>query len=84
EPARGRKPVLRDESAAVVAKQQYPPEQLRPGNAAILTVLLKNSEKTWARRPHSRRPYSQVSSSAPLLLEKLQSSLCRINPWGAR
>ncbi|MBN1655512.1 MAG: hypothetical protein JXA30_17225, partial [Deltaproteobacteria bacterium] len=29
EPARGRKPVLRDESAAVVAKQQYPPEQLR-------------------------------------------------------
>ncbi|MBN1652431.1 MAG: hypothetical protein JXA30_01510 [Deltaproteobacteria bacterium] len=28
-PARGRKPVLRDESAAVVAKQQYPPERLQ-------------------------------------------------------
>jgi hypothetical protein len=27
EPARGRKPVLRDESAAVVAKQQYPRER---------------------------------------------------------
>ncbi|MBN1654254.1 MAG: hypothetical protein JXA30_10835 [Deltaproteobacteria bacterium] len=35
EPARGRKPVLRDGSAAVVAKQQYPPEQLlRTGIAA--------------------------------------------------
>ncbi|MBN1652795.1 MAG: DUF2079 domain-containing protein [Deltaproteobacteria bacterium] len=29
EPDRGRKPVLRDESAAVVVKQQHPPEQLR-------------------------------------------------------
>ncbi|MBN1652998.1 MAG: hypothetical protein JXA30_04405, partial [Deltaproteobacteria bacterium] len=29
EPARGRKPVLRDELAAVVVKQQYPPERLR-------------------------------------------------------
>ncbi|MBN1653956.1 MAG: hypothetical protein JXA30_09285 [Deltaproteobacteria bacterium] len=29
EPARGRKPVLRDELAAVVFKQQYPPERLR-------------------------------------------------------
>ncbi|MBN1652191.1 MAG: hypothetical protein JXA30_00280 [Deltaproteobacteria bacterium] len=29
EPARGRKPVLRDELAVVVAKQQYPPERLR-------------------------------------------------------
>ncbi|MBN1652719.1 MAG: hypothetical protein JXA30_02975, partial [Deltaproteobacteria bacterium] len=28
EPARGRKPVLRDELAAVVVKQQYPPERL--------------------------------------------------------
>ncbi|MBN1655480.1 MAG: hypothetical protein JXA30_17065, partial [Deltaproteobacteria bacterium] len=28
EPARGRKPVLRDESAAVVVKQQYPSERL--------------------------------------------------------
>ncbi|MBN1652582.1 MAG: hypothetical protein JXA30_02280, partial [Deltaproteobacteria bacterium] len=28
-PARGRKPVLRDELAAVVVKQQYPPERLR-------------------------------------------------------
>jgi hypothetical protein len=28
EPTRGRKPVLRDESAAVVAKQQYPRERL--------------------------------------------------------
>ncbi|MBN1653954.1 MAG: hypothetical protein JXA30_09275 [Deltaproteobacteria bacterium] len=28
ETARGRKPVFRDESAAVVAKQQYPPVQL--------------------------------------------------------
>ena len=28
EPARGRKPVLRDELAAVVAKQQYPRERL--------------------------------------------------------
>ncbi|MBN1654867.1 MAG: hypothetical protein JXA30_13945, partial [Deltaproteobacteria bacterium] len=28
EPARGRKPVFRDELAAVVAKQQYPPERL--------------------------------------------------------
>jgi hypothetical protein len=30
EPARGRKPVLRDELAAVVAKQQYPRERLPP------------------------------------------------------
>ncbi|MBN1654723.1 MAG: hypothetical protein JXA30_13210, partial [Deltaproteobacteria bacterium] len=29
EPARGRKPVLRDELAAVVVKQQHPPERLR-------------------------------------------------------
>ncbi|MBN1654179.1 MAG: AMP-binding protein [Deltaproteobacteria bacterium] len=29
EPVRGRKPVFRDESAAVVAKQHYPPEQLQ-------------------------------------------------------
>ncbi|MBN1655794.1 MAG: hypothetical protein JXA30_18660, partial [Deltaproteobacteria bacterium] len=29
EPARGRKPVLRDELAAVVVKQQCPPERLR-------------------------------------------------------
>ncbi|MBN1655879.1 MAG: hypothetical protein JXA30_19085, partial [Deltaproteobacteria bacterium] len=28
EPARGRKPVLWDELAAVVVKQQYPPERL--------------------------------------------------------
>ncbi|MBN1652703.1 MAG: hypothetical protein JXA30_02890 [Deltaproteobacteria bacterium] len=28
EPVRGRKPVLRDELAAVVFKQQYPPERL--------------------------------------------------------
>ncbi|MBN1655802.1 MAG: hypothetical protein JXA30_18700, partial [Deltaproteobacteria bacterium] len=28
EPARGRKPVLGDELAAVVVKQQYPPERL--------------------------------------------------------
>ncbi|MBN1653120.1 MAG: hypothetical protein JXA30_05020, partial [Deltaproteobacteria bacterium] len=28
-PARGRKPVLRDELAVVVAKQQDPPERLR-------------------------------------------------------
>ncbi|MBN1655173.1 MAG: hypothetical protein JXA30_15500, partial [Deltaproteobacteria bacterium] len=28
EPARGRKPVLRGELAAVVVKQQYPPERL--------------------------------------------------------
>ncbi|MBN1653701.1 MAG: hypothetical protein JXA30_07985, partial [Deltaproteobacteria bacterium] len=28
-PARGRKPVLRDELAAVVVKQQYPSERLR-------------------------------------------------------
>jgi hypothetical protein len=28
EPARGRKPVLRDELTAVVAKQQYPSERL--------------------------------------------------------
>ncbi|MBN1653454.1 MAG: hypothetical protein JXA30_06725 [Deltaproteobacteria bacterium] len=28
-PARGRKPVLRDELAAVVVKQQYAPERLR-------------------------------------------------------
>ncbi|MBN1655428.1 MAG: hypothetical protein JXA30_16805, partial [Deltaproteobacteria bacterium] len=28
EPARGRKPVLRDELAAVVVKQQYPSERL--------------------------------------------------------
>ncbi|MBN1656425.1 MAG: hypothetical protein JXA30_21830, partial [Deltaproteobacteria bacterium] len=27
-PARGRKPVFRDESASVVAKQQYPTEQV--------------------------------------------------------
>jgi hypothetical protein len=31
EPARGRKPVLWDELAAVVAKQQYPRERLRWG-----------------------------------------------------
>ncbi|MBN1655767.1 MAG: hypothetical protein JXA30_18525 [Deltaproteobacteria bacterium] len=29
EPARERKPVLRDELAAVVVKQRYPPERLR-------------------------------------------------------
>ncbi|MBN1656403.1 MAG: hypothetical protein JXA30_21720, partial [Deltaproteobacteria bacterium] len=29
EPARGRQPVLRDELAAVVVKQQYPPERLQ-------------------------------------------------------
>ncbi|MBN1654698.1 MAG: hypothetical protein JXA30_13085, partial [Deltaproteobacteria bacterium] len=29
EPGRGRKPVLRNELAVVVAKQQYPPERLR-------------------------------------------------------
>ncbi|MBN1652357.1 MAG: hypothetical protein JXA30_01130, partial [Deltaproteobacteria bacterium] len=29
EPGRGRKPVLRDESAVVVAKQHYPLERLR-------------------------------------------------------
>jgi hypothetical protein len=34
EPARGRKPVLRDELAAVAAKQQYPRERL--GTAQIL------------------------------------------------
>ncbi|MBN1655713.1 MAG: hypothetical protein JXA30_18250, partial [Deltaproteobacteria bacterium] len=34
EPARGRKPVLRDELAAVVVKQQYPPERL-PAFAAV-------------------------------------------------
>ncbi|MBN1655401.1 MAG: hypothetical protein JXA30_16665, partial [Deltaproteobacteria bacterium] len=36
EPARGRKPVLRDELAAVVVKQQYPPERLR----GILEIAL--------------------------------------------
>ncbi|MBN1653765.1 MAG: hypothetical protein JXA30_08315, partial [Deltaproteobacteria bacterium] len=32
EPARGRKPVLRGELAAVVVKQQYPPERLPNGS----------------------------------------------------
>jgi hypothetical protein len=34
EPARGRKPVLRDEVAAVVAKQQYPRERLQNSERA--------------------------------------------------
>ncbi|MBN1654791.1 MAG: hypothetical protein JXA30_13550, partial [Deltaproteobacteria bacterium] len=34
EPARGRKPVLRDELAVVVAKQQDPPERLRSNYAS--------------------------------------------------
>jgi hypothetical protein len=39
EPARGRKPVLRDEVAAVVAKQQYPRERLRKSRLAKLVVI---------------------------------------------
>ncbi|MBN1653969.1 MAG: hypothetical protein JXA30_09350, partial [Deltaproteobacteria bacterium] len=45
EPARGRKPVLRDESAAVVVKQQYPPERL-PGKEPI---------PLWRTRPGGRQ-----------------------------
>ncbi|MBN1655390.1 MAG: hypothetical protein JXA30_16610, partial [Deltaproteobacteria bacterium] len=37
EPARGRKPVLRYELAAVVVKQQYPPERLLADSALWLT-----------------------------------------------
>ncbi|MBN1656099.1 MAG: hypothetical protein JXA30_20190, partial [Deltaproteobacteria bacterium] len=43
ESARGRKPVLWDESAAVVDKQQYPPEQLRfllPGELTLRGVIV--------------------------------------------
>ncbi|MBN1655865.1 MAG: hypothetical protein JXA30_19015, partial [Deltaproteobacteria bacterium] len=48
EPARGRKPVLRDEMAAVVVKQQYPPERLlirRRCNEAVLTAKLKGMDR---------------------------------------
>ncbi|MBN1652706.1 MAG: hypothetical protein JXA30_02910, partial [Deltaproteobacteria bacterium] len=42
EPARGRKPVLRDELAAVVVKQQYPPERL-------LKKWWRAEKDTWER-----------------------------------
>ncbi|MBN1655100.1 MAG: hypothetical protein JXA30_15130 [Deltaproteobacteria bacterium] len=39
-PARGRKPVLRDESAAVVTLHRYPPERLRKTIPLFGEILL--------------------------------------------
>ncbi|MBN1653099.1 MAG: hypothetical protein JXA30_04915, partial [Deltaproteobacteria bacterium] len=58
-PARGRKPVLRDELAAVVVKQQYPPERLRwsaPRRFRLRSPLQKSSCRFSSRLNKRKRP----------------------------
>ncbi|MBN1656047.1 MAG: hypothetical protein JXA30_19925 [Deltaproteobacteria bacterium] len=57
EPARERKPVLRDELAAVVVKQQYPPERLH--------YLERISIPPVASLASRRRPPRWASSQEP-------------------
>ncbi|MBN1652956.1 MAG: hypothetical protein JXA30_04190 [Deltaproteobacteria bacterium] len=63
EPARGRKPVLRDELAAVEVKQQYPPERLR-SSFAEKSGQANESEKG---RSNTRKSGSEIITT---LLER--------------
>jgi hypothetical protein len=47
EPDRGRKPVLRDEVAAVVAKQRYPCERLQENENGVSTSEKANVQTTF-------------------------------------
>ncbi|MBN1655795.1 MAG: hypothetical protein JXA30_18665, partial [Deltaproteobacteria bacterium] len=65
EPARGRKPVLRDELAAVVVKQQYPPERLRKSlrlGTRFDTLLAGDSDPVVALSPQRGLPVLRFAS----------------------